>query len=256
MNNYRVAIPSLNRVKELGEKTLKTLDKHGISKDIIDIFVANEEQEVMYKEAYPEYNIIRAIIGKRAVSNFIFQEYYDEGQYVLYMDDDIEKIRMKNPRGWERSSFCDDELDLKKELDLAFSECLKSKRNMWGVYPVENHYFMKNQISYDYKFCVGWMWGCINQRSSNLCLIGDGCIEDYERCIRHYLADGGLVRLNHLSCTTKYGNPVGGIGLKPEDREREQSLSELQEHFPGLFRLKMKNGGMNPVLKDSRCKIE
>ena len=64
MNNYRVAIPSLNRVKELGEKTLKTLDKHGISKDIIDIFVANEEQEVMYKEAYPEYNIIRAIIGK------------------------------------------------------------------------------------------------------------------------------------------------------------------------------------------------
>ena len=31
MNNYRVAIPSLNRVKELGEKTLKTLDKHDLS---------------------------------------------------------------------------------------------------------------------------------------------------------------------------------------------------------------------------------
>jgi len=248
---WRVAIPSYNRVKELGEKTLLTLEHHKVPKNLIDIFVANQEQYELYINEYPDYNIVIAVIGMKDVRNFIFQEHYKEGDWIVSMDDDIEKIRMKNPRGWEDSSYCDDELDLMTEINLAFSECMKSKRSLWGLYPVDNHYFMKNQISYDYKFCGGWMWGVINKKELTKLDISDGCMEDYERCIKHYLQEGGMVRLNYICCKTKYGNAKGGMGII-DNRDRVGFMKELEERYPNLFYLKQKKDGLNPILKDKR----
>lgn len=250
MSDYRIGIPSYNRVQELGLKTLKTLSDHSIPIDIIDIFVANEEQYDLYKNEYPNYNIVIGCLGIMNVRNFMFS-FYEEGQKVISMDDDIEKIRMKNPREWEKSCFCDDELDLKKELDLCFEQCLKSGRSLWGVYPVENHFFMKNTISYDYKFCGGWMFGVINHKATNVVTIGGDGLEDYERCIRHYLKDNGMIRINYICCKTKYGNPVGGIG-KISERNRDVALKKMLVEFPNLFKIKQKKDGPNPVLKDTR----
>jgi hypothetical protein len=128
----RFAIPSYNRLKELGEKTLATLAHHNIPKRVIDIFCVKEEIDE-YRKLYPEYNIIEAPKGMVEVRRFIFREHYNEGAWIVSMDDDIEKIRMKNPREWEESSFCDDELDLMKEIELAFDCCVKSNRKLWGV---------------------------------------------------------------------------------------------------------------------------
>ena len=48
-----------------------------------------------------------------------------KGIKVISFDDDIELIKMRNPRGWEPPSFANDELDLKKEFDKGFEECEK-----------------------------------------------------------------------------------------------------------------------------------
>tara|TARA_R110001592_G_C12919291_1_gene728367 strand:- start:58 stop:834 length:777 start_codon:yes stop_codon:yes gene_type:complete len=257
--DYRIAIATYNRVEGLGKKTLSTLNTHNISKDIIDIFVADKSQYDKYKQVYPEYNIIIGKLGLKSVRNFIFQEYYPEGQKVVSMDDDIEKIRMKNPRGWEASCWADDELDLKMELEKAFEECEKSGRNLWGLYPCENHFFMKNVITYDYRFCGGWCWGCINKRDNMILTTGnENCIEDFERSIRHYIADGGVVRLNYLHAKQKYGNPDGGIGSL-ESRERDYHIQEIQKEFPNLSKVQIKRQGGKEgfkqlVLKDLRDK--
>lgn len=252
--DYRISIASYNRVKQLGEKTLATLENNNIPKDIIDIFVADKNQFDEYKKAYPEYNIIIGKLGLKSIRNFIFQEYYEEGQKVVSLDDDIDKVRMKNPREWEDSCWADDELDLKKEIELAFKECEKSKRSMWGLYPCDNHYFMKNTITYDYRFCGGWMFGVINRKKNMLLTTGDEyCIEDFERSIRHYLADGGVVRINYLHAKQKYGNPVGGIGAL-ENRKRDYNIQELQKEFgTELFKIQIKKDGFKQlVLKDKR----
>ncbi len=243
----RFAIPSYNRVKELGEKTLKVLEEHQISKNQIDLFVIEEEFKE-YTEKYPDYSFNVAPLGMKNVRNYIFQEFYEDGDYVVSMDDDIEKIRMKNPLGWEKSCFKDDQLDLLKEINLAFAECLRSKRFLWGIYPVENHFFMKNDISYDYKFIPGWFWGCIVDKDS--LLIGIDQYEDYERSIKHYLKDGGMVRLNYICCKTKYISE-GGMGL---DRKFDISQKYLEDNYKDLFYLKKKKNGLNPVLKDKRLK--
>jgi len=248
---YRIAIPSYNRVEGLGQKTLKTLEKHGIDKSIIDIFVANQEQYDLYKNNYPDYNIIIGEKGIRQIREFIFLKHYNEGDKIISIDDDIELIKMKNPRGWEPPSFANDELDLKKEFDLAFEQCEKSGRHLWGVYPVDNAMFMKNDISYDYKFIIGHLFG-IKIRKDMLNITPDiDAYEDYERCIKHYIADGGVVRLNYICCKTKY-LAVGGMG---KDRDFDGCLKLLVDTYPGLVSIKMKKAGPNPVLKDKRCKI-
>jgi hypothetical protein len=248
MQDWRVAIPSLGRVNELGEKSLATLEHHGISKDIIDIFCIAEEIE-QYRKKYPGYNIIEAPRGMKEVRNFIFQEYYNEGDWIVSMDDDILKMIMKNPNGWEKGWAREDNIDLKKEINLAFTECVRSKRSLWGLYPVGNYFFMKNEITYDYKFCNGGMWGTIINK--DLLKLGIDQYEDYERCIRHYIKEGGMVRLNYLHAKTPYepAKCVGGMGTT---RKYEESRDYLTEHYPNLFGIKQKKSGPNPFLKDSR----
>ena len=248
---YRIAIPSYNRVEQLGQKTLKTLEHSNIDKSIIDIFVANEEQYDLYKNKYPDYNIIIGEKGIRQIREFIFLKHYNEGDKVISFDDDIELIKMINPRGWEPVGFTNDELDLKKEFDLAFEECEKSGRHMWGVYPVDNCLFMKNDISYDYKFIIGHLFGVIVKKELLNHTPDIGARDDYERSIKHYLDDGGVVRLNYLCCKTKY-IAEGGIGI---DRDGEKTLKLLVDTYPGLVSLKKKKDGLNPLLIDKRCKI-
>ena len=247
--NYRIAVPSYNRVDGLGQKTLKTLEFHNIDKSIIDIFVADKEQYDLYKSKYPDYNIIIGEKGIRQIREFIFLKHYNEGDKVISFDDDIELIKMINPRGWEPVGFTNDELDLKKEFNLAFEECEKSNRHMWGVYPVDNCLFMKNNISYDYKFIIGHLFGVIIKKE--LLSLKLDQYDDYERSIKHYLADGGVVRLNYLCCKTKY-LAEGGIG---KERDFEGRLKLLVDTYPGLVSIKMKKTGPNPLLKDKRCKI-
>ena len=219
---YRIAVPSYQRYEGLGQKTLKTLERHGFPIAMIDIFVANQDEYNKYKPLYPEY--------------------------IVSIDDDIELFKMKNPKGWEKSCFKNDELDLQKEIDLAFETCVKSGRHLWGIYPVDNHFFMKNDISYDYKFIIGHFFGCIVKKELCSHTAEIGARDDYERSIKHYLADGGVVRLNYICAKTKY-IAEGGIGI---DRKAEETLKLLVDTYPGLVTIKKKKDGPNPLLTDKR----
>tara|TARA_R110000744_G_scaffold92920_1_gene179656 strand:- start:574 stop:1371 length:798 start_codon:yes stop_codon:yes gene_type:complete len=245
---YRIAVPSYQRYEGLGQKTLKTLERHGFPIAMIDIFVANQDEYNKYKPLYPEYNIIIGEKGIRQIREFIFLKHYSEGDYVVSIDDDIELFKMKNPRSWEKSCFKNDELDLQKEIDLAFETCVKSGRHLWGIYPVDNHFFMKNDISYDYKFIIGHFFGCIVKKDLCSHTAEIGARDDYERSIKHYLADGGVVRLNYICAKTKY-IAEGGIGI---DRKAEETLKLLVDTYPGLVSIKKKKDGPNPLLKDKR----
>ena len=121
--NFRVAIPSYKRHKELGKKTLNTLNQYNIPKDIIDIFVNTPEEYDLYKNEYPEYNIILGKLGLKEIREFIFN-YYNEGDKILCMDDDIRGMKIKNTLKTYKNpgtliTFCMDfDLFIKKGFDL------------------------------------------------------------------------------------------------------------------------------------------
>ena len=121
----RIAIPSYNRYDSINDKSFKVLYDAGYKPSMIDLFVANKEQYELYKNiVHKDINIIIGQKGLKNIREFIIN-YYPEGTKLLCMDDDVEMIKMKNPNSDEPSSFKNELLDLKKEVDNAFKICQK-----------------------------------------------------------------------------------------------------------------------------------
>lgn len=246
---YRIAIPSYNRSVELGKRTLKMLDNYGFDKDIIDIFVNTDDDFNKYTELYPDYNIIKGVKGLKEIREFIFN-YYADGEHILCIDDDIDDILMKNPKEWEASSYYDEKINLKQEIDFAFNELEEHNCGLWGVYPVKNHFFMKNNVSYDLKFCSGGFFGV---RIDKDCLkLNVSQFDDYERCIRYFKKYGKIIRLNYLTMDTKIGVNKGGMNDDKQARKDmwDRDLSILMGKYYDYVNVKKKKGGeINPVLR-------
>ena len=76
--DYKIAIPSYKRSETIKNKTLKLLNEYGIDNERITIFVANKEEESIYKDSLQDkYKIVVGVptIGKQR--NFI-EKYYKE----------------------------------------------------------------------------------------------------------------------------------------------------------------------------------
>ena len=91
--DFVVAIPSYKRSKMLAEMTMKTLLDGGVPHSIIHVFIVPEDKE-NYKTTLAEVlsKGVKLIDGDKGLSeqrNFIQQKYFDEGQQILFVDDDI-----------------------------------------------------------------------------------------------------------------------------------------------------------------------
>ena len=250
----RIAIPSYKRHKYLGDKTLKTLHNFGYEIKDIDIFVGNDEEYELYKSEYPEYNIIVGVVGMRQIREFIFN-YYEEGTHVLSLDDDIIDIKMKNPNEDEKS--CLVKLDnLKEIIDRGFKQCIENNTILWGIYPCDNHGFMKNNITTHLAFCVGWMWGCIIDKE---CLkLNISQYEDYERTVKVFKKYGKVIRLNNICAKTKYNNNIGGMCDDNRINIMKRDLEILKELYSDYIIIKTKKSsviGVNPQIKSNIKKV-
>lgn len=210
-----IAIPSYQRPLVLCEKTLKTLEEHGIPKHQIHIFVVKEE-EAAYKEAAgPDYNIVVGELGLVEQKRFI-EHYYPEGHHILFLDDDIEAIDLS------------DFTTLGALIQNAHKECLARGAYIWSVYPVWNPYFRKNKepLSTSLKMCIGGFTGIIN-RPDNEELRLKWCRdrEDVERSLKYFIHDGIVLRFNRVGYKTKFF-AVGGHGTLPQ--RIEAITSEVQ----------------------------
>lgn len=251
--DYRVAVCSYQRSKGLGEKTLKTLEKYNIPKNKIDIFVANKKEEKIYRELYGEYNIIRGVIGMRQIREFMFN-YYDNGDKILFMDDDITDIKELI----DSKTKLKDIDDLDKTIIKGFELCEENNTILWGIYPCDNKGFMKHKHSTHLAFCVGWMWGCIIDKE---CLKQDprmiGNFEDYERSINVFKKYEKVIRLNNICAKTKYNQEdSGGMNIGDRLSGQKEDLEILKEICGDYLIIKKKKCplGQNPQIKSNISK--
>jgi hypothetical protein len=230
-NPYVVAIPSYNRSREIVAKTLATLKKGLVNPNSIYIFVADEEEYSVYKNAVPKELYNEIIIGLKGIvnqRNFI-SSYFSENQYIVSMDDDVE--RMEELHGEKLEPIA----NLHKFFIDAYLMLLEKKLYLWGVYHVKNAFYMldKPPLTTKFKFCVGVVHGYINRKTSDLVLNEQAeSKEDYERSILHFKKDGGVLFYNHVSFETKY-YAEGGLGLVGDRVERSKIAAEyLKEKYP------------------------
>jgi len=83
----KIAIRSYKRPKHVRTHSLDFLEKAGVSLDNVTIFTP-EDQHAEYKEHIGSVPIKPALVGSHKAYESIMN-YYDEGEIVLFMDDDL-----------------------------------------------------------------------------------------------------------------------------------------------------------------------
>lgn len=154
--SYVVAIPSYNRPKEIVLKTLKTLKDGHTNKDCIYIFVANKDEYKKYEEAVPREMYGKIVVGKLGIANqrIFIKQYFKENQHVVSIDDDVEALyKMTNDEPAKLVKLT----NVDKFFKEAFDRLKREKLFIWGIYPVRNPFFMKNNVTTGLKFIVQYV---------------------------------------------------------------------------------------------------
>jgi hypothetical protein len=254
-DDYIVAIPSYQRADTLREKSLTTLKKYGIPVGKINIFVANREEEALYKEKIPSHMYNKIIIAQKGLKearNFI-SNYYPKGKHILFLDDDLKgfieydesKPRHEKPL-----------VSLQKVIQRGFKECEKNGCRLWGIYPSANGFFMKPTVTTDLKLIVGCFFGIINPGLSEM-KIAISEKEDYYRTLKMYELDGCVVRLNFVAPKTAFYKEPGGMQTNPRRRqEQEEAVKFLLKLYPDWVKLNpsRKSGFMEMRIRDPDAK--
>ncbi len=268
MSDYVIAIPSYNRPENIKRATLKMLNEYNIPTNKIHIFVANKQQKRLYENSLDKSMYHKIVVGKVGVMNIrnIMANYFPEGKHIFYIDDDIYKIsecvfkkqnldryltRKNIPNTLEnRNEFIKKGNMLRKLPNLdkfikdGFKLCKKKKMRLFGIYAAYNPYFMKptkrdgSHISYKLTYVEGGFCGVINSRLAEKRTVADK--EDYERSIKYYLLNGGIIRYNSIGAVTKcYTEPGGMQSTGHRSWERvDKSARYLVEKYSGLCKLK------------------
>lgn len=236
--DFIIAIPTYQRYNELNLKTLNTLKHYQISSKKIFIFVSDDNEKMEYEKyiSPDDYNeIVVGVLGITAQRNFITQ-YFSDGLYIISMDDDIESIMNM---GIEINDF--------NELIQSNYHLMDSHNcDTWGIYPVNNVFFMKSQkkFTYSFKFIIGCLFGFINNKNY---VLNTDCEskEDYERSVLSFINRGAIMRCNHISVKTKF-YAVGGLG-KDRDASNLKSVDYLISTYPLYFGKKYRKDGRGEI---------
>jgi len=255
--NWIVAIPSYRRAETLRDKTLALLHKYGVPRSKIHVFVANTEEEKVYKETLDPMTYGHLHVAKPGLMharNYI-TKHFAVGQEILNMDDDI--------RGFIKYSATAQ----RKEKDLTgaefatavtsgFKEAHRTGYRLFGFYPVANGYFMRPKTTTDLRYIIGAVWGIVNPGETLKITIEDK--EDYLRSVIMYLLDGGVLRFNNIAPETAYYKEPGGMQETRTMKRVMDSAKAMVSAFPDLMKINLtKKSGMPEVrLRDNRPEEE
>jgi len=246
--NFRVAIPSISRAETITKKTLNYLKQTDIDMSKVDIFLSNPNEEQAYRENLKSYPVNIIVSNTKHVNtqrNFIV-DYYQEDELILGIDDDIDLVAMK----------VDDKNTIQLNsliefVENAFAISLDKKIDMWGVNPVINPYFMKNNVTFNLKYIVACFYGWRNNHDEKAYVSTNPEYgkEDFERSIRYYMADGGVTRFNYVAPKTKYYSEKGGIQNYRTVEYEETAVKWLLETFPMYCKRNTKSKGKYPEVR-------
>jgi hypothetical protein len=250
-SDWVVAIPSYKRAEILKTKTLAVLQKYGIEPERIFIFVADKDEEELYKKTLPEKAYNKIVVAKKGLHNArnIINEYFPKGKKIVEADDDIRGfIEFDETQKRHEKPL----VSLKRLIDRGFAEADKHGAKLWGVYPSANGFFMKDSVTTDLRLIVGSFWGQINP--GNEIMLDFSEKEDYLRTLMFYKKDKKVIRLNFVSPQTPYYKTPGGMQEDDKRKEnQEKAVKEIIKRYPDWVKINphRKSGFVEIRLRDS-----
>lgn len=237
---FVVAIPSYQRVRKLREKTLPYLRKENIPKDSITIFVVAEEKEA-YEAGLDPQSYGKIVVGLPTIAGQrqFMESYYEKGQWVLFIDDDIRQIKFLNPQ------------PLLPFVERMFEITAQENLHLWSIQPANNLYFCKDKVQIGKIFCVGCFYGLINEE---LVYPPISSYEDKFRSLTWYKRDGATVRYTGACPDTIYF-AAGGLS-EHRKKKYEEDTKKFLELFEGECKYVEKRTGGDVVWRNLTMKEE
>jgi len=239
---FKIVIPSYQRYDKLNKFTLDYLDRHGIKKDIIYIFIRNDDKDFEKYKSLEEqgYHIVSTDVkGIGATHNYI-TDYFKKGEFIIEIDDDLKKV--VDEKRNEILSFTD-------TFETIIHKMKEENINYSGLYSVCNPLFMSQCA--EYTTDLRYMLGILRIRRINKDIIlSTNFAEDFENCIIHYIRDGKILKCNWLAGYTNNYSEGGCDGDgRTTDTEKVDKVV-LADRYPEYCKLfKRKNGKWDLRLK-------
>ena len=240
--NYKIVIPSYNRLSKLQARTLDFLFRHNIDHTKIYIFahpLSFDEYKEVFDSKYPNINVIESKGGIKNSRNYI-NHYFNEGDKIVEIDDDVEDlIDLREDKPLE---------NLNEFIEESFSMC---GNGIWGVSALTNKFFATLNDKFGLRSIVATFCGYVLDKSIKLTL---DVMEDHQRTILYYLNDKTILKRGWVGIKTKYWTLSGGLQTE-YDREKRLQLQnycsdELATSYPHLVYQRTRKNG----LKDLRFK--
>ncbi len=249
--DYRVVIPSYGRSEVLKQKTLAMLERGGVPKDRIDIWIVKEQLNDYLQYEIDGYRIMEGVLGINKQREFI-SNYYDENTPLVWCDDDCDGLYEKVLVGdtYKHKEIVDYELFFLNSFDKLWD----SGYNLMGVYPLRNIGWMKNRITTGLKFIIGAFRMTFNKR---ICEKTDfPFCEDFYRTLNYFKNDGGLLRNEGVYIKHNFWTLDGGIDKKVlRTKETKRKLvNKFVERNPEYARkVEKKDGNCDIRLKNVKA---
>lgn len=241
--NFKVAIKTYKRTQVLKDKTLVMLAEAGIPEGDITLFVVNDDEEQAYRDALPGsgYNYVQCGPG---INNAVraYRSHFPAGTRVLHVDDDIAALMKKT--GENQLSQV---TNLTEYVDQMFDITETNDSRMWGVYPVQNAFFMKDHVTQGLRFCCAVFQGFISDGGRDISLFPEcGNKDDFELSIKLYLVDGSVIRDESVTVKTSYftkgGGGTAGDGAELREKRHLDAAHMLASRYPDHCSLVKKKG--------------
>lgn len=230
MSLPRIAIPSLNRQTLISNLTLKYLSDVGYPSNLIDIFVASDNQKADYRlnlDPTMYGNLIVGELGLANQRNFISHHYPDNQIYVS-MDDDVKSIVFMTPS----MSFCG-------FISFCVQELEKGEAGLMGVLPNSDNRRMQPKITSHLSHILGSFFVIRNHHDLFITLNEK---EDYQRSILYYFRYGKVFRYLMAGVDTRYAQTPGGLQTPGRDGRMREEVNYLVNTYPDIVCRKDKNG--------------
>lgn len=198
--DFKIAIASHKREDILESKTLKLLKDHKINFKKVYVF-ASPESIKNYKSLRDKYNFNLLLGGTilQARNNII--QFFDEGENIIEMDDDIENIEI-TIKGKKNKSV--------GNIITLFNESFKMIKDggLFGFNANTNNFFADGKDKYGLYSIINSTLGYKNNKLIKLTVPEK---EDFERVIKFYLLKLPILKRCGYGIKTKYWKTKGGL---------------------------------------------
>lgn len=159
-----------------------------------------------------------------AIRNF-YMRYYKKGDYIVSMDDDLYDIITKDGNKTKPLK------DFKSLIYQGYELMQTYKSGIWGVYIMQNGFYMQHNISLKLNMLVGFLYGVIVQ-GDDTDIVNTDHGEDSERTIKFYIKYGKVIRFNYISADTNVGKEKGGIQETRGIKEWNDGVNYIIKKYP------------------------